>query len=97
MPNKGCGKSLGFKAEQFRTGNMVDVLCGQVVSGWDENNPSILLCDECKSSKPSLNNDFNKQCHKCDGKGEVKKAIKDIDGYDLEDCLYCNGHGFIKS
>ena len=33
-------------------------------------------------------------CSSCDGKGEVKSATKDLDGYDLEDCPTCKGTGF---
>ena len=49
------------------------------------------------NSETSHNNDFKKPCHKCDGQGEVRKAVPDIDGYDLEECHECNGQGFIKS
>lgn len=32
-----------------------------------------------------------KRCPKCDGKGEVKSATKQLDGYDLDECPICGG------
>jgi len=43
------------------------------------------------------NNDLKKLCPKCGGKGEIKSAKKDLNGYDLEDCTVCDGQGFLKS
>jgi len=56
-------------------------------------------CRHCRKEnlKTSHNNDLKKPCPTCDGKGEVRSATKDIDGYDLEDCHKCKGQGFIKS
>ena len=45
---KGCGRTLGFKAECLTTGNQEDVICGSITSDWNGKNSSILLCKKCQ-------------------------------------------------